>query len=223
MKLAVPSNPKFTITRTGLHIHADLSFEEWAGLAPLAGEMVACAAFLIGDWLVYGQDHFERQLPLPGFELPAKGRVNRSTYDAALAATSLDFTTLQNYAYVARRVPRELRQDKLPWEHHRIVAKLPEPEQKRWLEIAIKHQTKGRALSSRRLRRSIQAGRLLRIEELRVPEADRGIKTHLMGVNRILAWWDGLQQDDWLEEATAEQRAAVKRDLQPVIDIYNLL
>ena len=66
MSLSITDSPKFAITRTGLHIRDELSFEEWRGLAPKFSEAIKCAAFLIGDWLVYGEDHFRGQAAAAG-------------------------------------------------------------------------------------------------------------------------------------------------------------
>jgi hypothetical protein len=42
-------------------------------------------------------------------------------------------------------------------------------------------------------------------------------------VNRLVVWWKRMQADLFLANATEEQRAAIKRDLEPVISIYNQL
>ena len=52
MSLSISDSPKFAITRTGLHIRDELSFEEWKAMAPRFGAAMASAAFAIGDWLV---------------------------------------------------------------------------------------------------------------------------------------------------------------------------
>jgi hypothetical protein len=111
----------------------------------------------------------------------------------------------------------------LSWEHHRIVAKLPPVEQGRWLGIVADNQETGSPISTRRLRRSISAGRLLAEDEVGVPENDRGIENHIPFVNRLLSWWARMRDSGWRDGATPEQRAAVKRDLEPVVSIYNEL
>jgi hypothetical protein len=175
-------------------------------------------AFVIGDWLNYGKERF-------GEEAGSRGRqrVRREDVAAAIALTGLDRTTLHNYAYVARRLVSSLRNELLSWEHHRVVAKLPPADQGRWLEIAGEHQQNGSPISTRRLRRSISAGRLLSTDELSVPENDRGIENHIPFVNRLVAWWSRMRDSGWRDEATEEQRAAVKRDLEPVLKIYREL
>ena len=119
MKL-LPLDQKIAITRTGLHLRSELSFDEWQAMAARFGAAMSSAAFVIGDWLVYGEDHFRGQSRLPGFaeQATASRRVSSDIYDAALRLTGLDRTTLGTYAYVARRVPQPLRNEQLSWEHH---------------------------------------------------------------------------------------------------------
>jgi hypothetical protein len=103
------------------------------------------------------------------------------------------------------------------------VAKLPEADQRRWLKIAAENQQNGNPVSTRRLRRSISAGRLLETDEVNLPENDRGIENHIPFVDRLVAWWARMRGKGWYDEAAPEQRAAVKRDLEPVVAIYNEL
>jgi hypothetical protein len=42
-------------------------------------------------------------------------------------------------------------------------------------------------------------------------------------VNRLVVWWKRMQQERFLDEATDEQREALKRDLEPVVSIYDQL
>ena len=42
-------------------------------------------------------------------------------------------------------------------------------------------------------------------------------------MNRFCGWWRRLLTSRFLATATKEQRAAIKRDLKPIIDIYNQL
>ena len=47
---------------------------------------------------------------------PEADRVPISRYEEAVTLTGIDLTTLQHYAYVARHVPRELRNEHISWE-----------------------------------------------------------------------------------------------------------
>ena len=69
------------------------------------------AAWCLGDWLVFGEQAYA-------------GR-----YRQAIERTSLDYQTLGNYAWVAKRFSLSRRRDELSFGHHSEVAALPEPEQ----------------------------------------------------------------------------------------------
>lgn len=198
------------ISPLGLEIRGDVSFAEWKRLAPKIGAAVRSCAFVVGDWLVYGEDRFGAQLTLPGIDPGPSRSVSREQYDAARIATGIDPAILANYAYVARNVPREIRRECLSWEHHRAVAKLEEPDQRRWLDVAAKEE-----LTSRRLRASITAGRVVPIEELGAP-ADLGIPNHIVPINRLAAWWGQVTATDWLQRRTVDQLEAMLRDFAPV-------
>ena len=217
---------KITLTRTGLQISDELSFEEWQSISARFGAAMSSAAFVIGDWIVYGEDHFRGQQRLPNFESKSIGarRVASEIYNEALRLTGLDRSTLITYAYVSRRVPASLRNEHLSWEHHKAVAKLNEDGQQRWLRIA---QDEGDeeygAVATRRLRKSITAGRLLTAEEMISDPADRGRLNHIPFLNRLSAWWVQMKENGWLKRATPEQKETLVRDLHIVTRIIKEL
>ena len=209
-------NPKVSISPVGMRISSELSFEEWSELATSIGQAARSIGFIIGDWLVYGQSLF-------GTEGFADRRVDSASYQVAINATGLDLSTLQNYAYVSRNIPHSLRTERLSWEHHRLVAKLPETEQQEWIEACLAEEDAGRRMSTRRLRKSLNLGRIATQNDLEPDDSDKGIENHIPFVNRLVVWWKRMQADRFLSEASDEQRAAIKRDLEPVITIYNQL
>lgn len=213
--VAIPGvEGKVRISPLGLEIRGELSFAEWGRLAGRVGSALRSCAFIVGDWLVYGEERFGDQLLLPGIRPGPSRAVGRHQYETARAATGIDEAVLANYAYVARNVPRSLRRDSLSWDHHRAVAKLKEEsEQSRWLDIAVEEY-----LSSRRLRASIIAGRVVAIEEMGVV-ADPGIPNHIVPINRLSAWWREATSTDWLRRRTLDQLEAMKRDFAPVAGI----
>lgn len=221
MSIALADTRKFTISRTGLEVHDHLSFEEWSGLAPLLNEAARGVAFVIGDWLLYGNERFGREKA--GDKSRAPARVRSEDYEAAIRLTGLDRATLHTYAHVSRKVPPSLRNKDLSWEHHKIVAKLPPGDQQLWLRLAADQLAEGKPVSTRRLRRSISSGRLLDTDEVSLPENDKGIENHIPFVNRLVAWWSRMREKGWDEAATPEQKAALKRDLEPILSIYEEL
>ena len=217
---------KITLTRTGLQISDELSFEEWQSMASRFGAAMSSAAFVIGDWLVYGEDNFRGQHRLPGFQSEpiSSRRVSSDIYNEALRLTGLDRSTLITYAYVARRVSASLRNEQLSWEHHKAVAKLDGEQQQRWLQIALNEADEQfAAVPTRRLRKSITAGRLLTSEEMMIDPADRGRLNHIPFLNRLNAWWVQMKANGWLKRATREQKETLVRDLNVITRIIQEL
>ncbi len=204
---------KIRVTPLGLDIIGQLTFEEWSGLAHRVGVALRCCAFVLGDCLLYGEDRFG---PPPRASMGGpRTAVSAERYGAARAATGIDEAILANYVYVARNVPRHMRRECLSWEHHRAVAKLKdESEQGRWLKLAAKEE-----MTSRRLRASIIAGRVVSIEELCSPPEDPGIPNHIVPINRLAAWWRDITATDWLRRRTADQLEAMRRDFAPAVEI----
>jgi hypothetical protein len=212
----LPHNPKVTISPVGLQITSELSFEEWSELAPDIGRAARSVGFIIGDWLVYGHGLFDSE------GLPEK-RVDSASYQIAVAATGLDLSTLQNYAYVSRNIPYSLRTERLSWEHHRLMAKLPEGDKQDWIEACVAEEDAGRRISTRRLRKSLSLGRIASDKDLEPETSDKGIDNHIPFVNRLSVWWKRMRANHFLDNATREQRETLKRDLEPIVTIYNQL
>ena len=206
----------------GLDVSNPLSHGEWQEIGRQMAMAIRSAAFVIGDWLVYGEGRGGQMTLFP--DMPEADHVSRRLYREAVRLTGCDLTTLQHYAYVARRVPRSLRNADISWEHHRKVAKLrDDADKRRWLQLAAEKLLADHPLSLRLFARSIQAGRLMNADELDAERSDTGIENVHPYVNRIVAFFARLRDSGWLANAGKEKRAALKRDLQPIIDIYNEL
>lgn len=122
------------VTSRGLRLPDRISFDKWLGIGSYLSKVLASSAWCLGDWLVYGETAFN-------------GR-----YRDAIELTSLDYQTLRNHAWVARRFPMSRRRDTLSFTHHAEVAALAEPEQDFWLRKADEH-----GWSVKRLRREVKA------------------------------------------------------------------
>ncbi|MGC5562264.1 LmbU family transcriptional regulator [Streptomyces sp. FR-108] len=122
------------VTRKGLLLPKQISFDKWVGVGSYLSNIFSSSAWCLGDWLVYGEATFN-------------GR-----YHDAIKLTSLDYQTLRNHAWVARRFHMSRRRDTLSFTHHAEVAALAEPEQDFWLRKAEEY-----AWSAKRLRREVKA------------------------------------------------------------------
>ncbi|MET9294029.1 LmbU family transcriptional regulator [Streptomyces sp. NPDC003077] len=122
--------------RTALQIPQGMPLPEWRDLGRHIFLIANSSAWWLGDWLIYGQAQYPNR------------------YKHAIAETSLDYQTLRNYAWVARRFSPERRHEKLSFQHHAEVAGLPPEGQDMWLDRAEKF-----AWSKTELRRQIRKSR----------------------------------------------------------------
>jgi hypothetical protein len=195
------NDPKFSINSTGIEFREELTFEEWDELGQKLAPVGKTIGFIIGDWINYGEKRWGDK------------------YEEALNRTGLEYGTLRNYAHVARKVDLSLRNDKLGYHVHATVAKLKTDDEKRfWLDVAEKNR-----LDVRRLRKSINFGRLASEEEVQGDPADRGYVTYLALLNRIRRWWARETQKAPVEEWDDDRREGLKKDFKLILDIYEAL
>jgi len=195
------NDPKFAITPTGIEFNEELSFEEWDDLGQKLAPIGKSIGFIIGDWINYGENHWGER------------------YKEALERTGLAYQTLAQYSYVARKVQFSCRQEKLGFEHHLVVAKIKDSEEQRyWLDMAVKHK-----LGKRRLRKSINFGRLATEQEVAGDPHDKRHTTYLSLLNKIRRWWQEQTEKAPVDEWDEERRQALKEDFEFVKDIYEAL
>jgi hypothetical protein len=123
-------------TSSALHLREGIPFESWLQVGHEIARISSGSAWWVGDWVVFGE------------------RAYRDRYRTALRATQLDYQTLRNYAWVARRFDVSRRRDNLSFQHHAEVAALPEPESDLWL-----HRAEQAGWSRNELRRQLAAAR----------------------------------------------------------------
>jgi hypothetical protein len=105
-------------TASGFRLRRGLTFDEWLCAGRQISRISNASSWWLGDWLLYGEHSYGKR------------------YKAALELTSLDYKTLRNYAWVARRFELSRRRDSLSFQHHMEVAALPEAGQDLWLTRA---------------------------------------------------------------------------------------
>ncbi|MFI9584379.1 LmbU family transcriptional regulator [Streptomyces sp. NPDC052236] len=103
-----------------LQLPEDLPLDTWCRIGDRILSVSDSSAWWIGDWLVFGQEKY------------------RDRYKHAMKETSLDYQTLRNYAWVARKFLPSRRRDDLTFQHHMEVAALTEDEQDHWLNFAYR-------------------------------------------------------------------------------------
>ncbi|WP_030621846.1 LmbU family transcriptional regulator [Streptomyces sclerotialus] len=107
-----------TAHRTTLELPAGISLDDWQRIGNQLYVAADSSAWWLGDWLIYGRTAY------PG------------RYQRAVEETRLDYQTLRNYAWVARRFAPPRRRAALSFQHHAELASLPETEQEYWLDRA---------------------------------------------------------------------------------------
>ncbi|MEU3723318.1 LmbU family transcriptional regulator [Streptomyces sp. NPDC031705] len=104
--------------RTVLEMPSGISMDDWRTIGNRLFAAADSSAWWLGDWLIYGQSSYPDR------------------YRRAVEETDLDYQTLRNYAWVARRFAPLRRRPALSFQHHAELASLPEQEQDYWMDRA---------------------------------------------------------------------------------------
>ncbi|MQA95190.1 MAG: LmbU [Streptosporangiales bacterium] len=152
----------------GLRFAGSLTFEGWERAGEQISRIVSSSAWCLGDWIIVGQSRFSDR------------------YKQVIEAVGLDYQTVRNYAWVARRFELSRRRDTLSFQHHAEVAALPASEQDDWLDRA-----EDQGWSRNRLRQELRNSR--------IPAAKNGVAASALP--RIVVTQERITR--W--RATAEQ------------------
>lgn len=126
---------KATVRKSGLVFPQNLPERSWEQIGASLREFTNSSAWWLADWLIFGEVAY-------GWR----------RYRQAIERTGLDYQTLRNYAWVARRFEQHRRRDSLSFAHHAEVTRLSPPEQDYWLRKAEQQKW-----SRNELRRAIRA------------------------------------------------------------------
>ncbi|MFE5510841.1 LmbU family transcriptional regulator [Streptomyces sp. NPDC056529] len=123
-------------TRVGLQMPVSMAYDEWERTGLRLAGVVDSSCWWLGDWLVYGKDHYADR------------------YQRGIRAVGLSYQTLRNYAWVSRRFGLDRRRSALSFQHHAELASLPPEEQDAWLDRAERLRW-----TTKQLRGALRAGR----------------------------------------------------------------
>ena len=199
----------------------DLTFDEWGAIGRSFGTALQTAAWCIGDWMVYGERKWSKQLLLDGAEFDAKkpDRIPSYVFDAAIQSTSLDRQTLSQYASVCRKIPMPERRANLSFGHHRLLAPLPSPQRLEWMQIldseSKKPTVKRLGLS---LRIADEKPRIVTDDEVTSRGEQAGHDNYIPHLLRLLTI---LRKT--IPAMTDEQLDALKEDTEQLLEILNEL
>jgi hypothetical protein len=188
------SRPQVLTTNVGLRIPRGLSFDDWERAGRHLSGIVNSSSWWLGDWLVYGKDHYTDR------------------YERGIRAAGLQYQTLRNYAWVARRFELHRRREMLSFQHHAELASLPLEEQEKWLDSAERERW-----TTKQLRNAIRLGR----EDGAQVETHRQTTQRLAVPSNRMQWWHeaaeraGTDFEQWVLEtldSAAEQALAAARE-----------
>ncbi|MBQ1023757.1 LmbU family transcriptional regulator [Micromonospora sp. C95] len=108
-----------TVRKSGMVFPQGLSERSWEQIGSSLRELANSSAWWLADWLIFGETTY-------GWR----------RYREAIERTGLDYQTLRNYAWVARRFEHGRRRDTLSFAHHAELARLAPAEQDYWLRKA---------------------------------------------------------------------------------------
>lgn len=100
----------------------DMDHSDWLAAGRRLGAIGRCSQWWIGDWVRYGTSKWGEK------------------YAEAARVTGYDPASLRNMAWVASRFDLSLRNDKLTWSHHVLLAPLEPEEQRQWLQRASRER-----------------------------------------------------------------------------------
>lgn len=134
-------------TRVGIQFPEALTYERWQHTGRQIARVVDSSAWCTGDWIIYGESKYADR------------------YRRAIEMAGLDYQTVRNYVWVARRFAFSRRRENLSFQHHAEVASLPPAEQDRWLDRAereswSRNQLRARLKNSRANKGSDESSRV---------------------------------------------------------------
>ena len=219
MEITKPLPPFIEATPTGLILAKDLTFEEWNAIGSSFGIALQTAAWCIGDWMVYGERRWAKQLLLEGaaFDPKTPNRIPSHVFDRAVEATGLDRQTISKYAEVCRKIPMAERRIQLSFGHHRILAPLPSPQRLEWMALltdseSVKVPTVKRLALSVRL--AEQSPRIVSDDEITSRGEQAGHDNYVPHLTRLLTI---LRKT--LPEMSQDQRTALKEDAEQLMEL----
>lgn len=140
--------------KAGMVFPQNLPERSWERIGTGLRELTNSSAWWLADWLIYGESAYGLR-----------------RYREAIERTGLDYQTLRNYAWVARRFEHHRRRENLSFAHHAEVARFSPAEQDYWLRKAEQQMW-----SRNELRKALRGGLAERREQ---PAAlPRGAEAH---------------------------------------------
>lgn len=208
-------------TPVGLKLSQDLTFDEWRAIAVSFGQALQTAAWCIGDWMVYGERKWGRQMLLEGEEFDPKkpSRIPSHVFDEAVRSTGLDRSSLHSYATVCRKIPMEERRSHVSFGHHRILAPLPPAKRLEWWAVLDSESKKLPTVKRLALSvRTCDEARLISDKEIMQRGEHSGHDNYIPHLTRLLTI---LRKT--IPTMDDEQLIALKADTRQLVEILDAI
>lgn len=114
------SDPGAKILKVAWLPQGEMAVDEWVAAGRRFGAIARCSQWWIGDWIRYGNSQWGEK------------------YSEAARITEYDIGSLRNMAWVASQFNLSLRNDRLSWSHHALLAPLEDSEKVIWINRAVK-------------------------------------------------------------------------------------
>ncbi len=202
------SNPPFAeITGTGIVFAANAkpSFEEWQNFGRVLLRAHKGIQIGLGDWLNYGARKFGEK------------------YTSAIALTGYDRQTLENIAWIARKVQISARREILSVGHYKVVAKLETEQQVYWLDIAARALEQNQHFGTRRLALSIKQGEIVPNEETVKTASERGRMSYILWITRLAAQVEEWEANGFFARATEDERNRLRLHFERLARAVSIL
>lgn len=188
----------FQFKQMELVIEGKHTIEEWLDAGRLLTGMESSLNWWIGDWLVFGEHTYGQK------------------YSQAEAVTQHRQDYLKACNFVSSKVPAGNRIHGLSWSHHREVAALSTADQKRWLNKALENEW-----SVSELRINMRKD----MAEYKDNTEEIGSKSfNLVSWSQEgIRWIKSEARKNPIEDWPEERRRLIKKDLEPIVEIYNRL
>ncbi|MGA4838780.1 LmbU family transcriptional regulator [Streptomyces sp. G45] len=123
-----------SLNKMGISFPQGMTRQSWEAIGSQLKNVSNSSVWWLADWMIHGESSYGSQ------------------YRDAIERTGLDYQTLRNYAWVARRFEHNRRRETLSFAHHAEVARLPAAEQDYWLRKAEQQ-----SWSCKELRKQVRA------------------------------------------------------------------
>ena len=149
--------------RLGLSIPENFAYDEWVALGTRLSRASASAMWLLGDWLAYGQQHYQKT--------QWGNKVPDVLYERLSQETGYSVQTLMNAKSVCARLPRSGRPEGLTYNHaEQIVFYAPSEKWSVWINRTLEE-----GLTVKKLRETLRRAKAVHRSET----ADEGTNSFL--------------------------------------------